>query len=103
MGNVILGAVALAVLEGVLSRSSATSRVGGFVAGFGKAVQWFVSPAVPAFGSAAATTSSTALAVEAAAGGTSAVPTPSTTPTALPQGIPLSQQSAQTQAQGGVV
>jgi hypothetical protein len=104
MGNVLLGAVALAIAEGILSRSSATARVGGFVAGIGKAVEWFVSPAVPAFSSAAASTSSTALAVESAFSPSSSTPpTPSTTPAPLASGIPLNQQSAQTQAQGGVV
>lgn len=43
------GAIGLAVLDGVVSRSGAVSNVGGWIAGTGKAVQWFLSPAVPAF------------------------------------------------------
>jgi hypothetical protein len=106
MGNVILGAVALAILQGVLSKSAATARVGGVIASAGKAVEWFVSPAVPAFKGAASTTSSTALAVEAAASGatpstaapsTSVPPTPATSPFSFPG------ESPQTQAQGGAV
>jgi hypothetical protein len=49
VGSILLGAVALAVLDGVVSRPAATKNVGGFIAGAGKAVNWFLSPTVPAF------------------------------------------------------
>lgn len=107
MGNIILGALSLAILEGVLSRSAATARVGGFFASAGKAVEWFLSPAVPAFKSASATTSSTALAVEAAASNSpssSVPPTPSTVPTTFGGLSPtFAGESPQTVAQGGAV
>jgi hypothetical protein len=107
MGNILLGALALAIAEGILSRSAATARVGGAVASIGKAVEWFVSPAVPAFKSAGASTSSSSLAVQTAAlvGSGSVPPTPSSSPTTFPNasGIPFNQQSPQTKAQGGVV
>lgn len=90
MGNVILGALALALFQGIISRQTATSRVGGVIAGAGKAVEWFVSPAVPAFSSAASSTSSTALAVETAAGGSGA----STAPPAMPASTPPAPSSS---------
>jgi hypothetical protein len=96
MGNVLLGAVALALAQGILSKGAATARVGGLIASAGKAVEWFVSPAVPAFKGASSTTSSTSLAVQAAASGgsstappaTSVPPTPATSPSTFPFPIP---------------
>lgn len=48
-GSILLGALGLAVLDAVVSSSSGASNVGGFVAGLGTAVNWFISPTVPAF------------------------------------------------------
>lgn len=77
------GAVGLAVLDGMVSRSSATSNVGGWIAGAGKAVDWFLSPAVPAF-STSSSTAATATAAETAAegSGSSAAAGAATTPPA---------------------
>lgn len=48
-GNIILGALALALLEGIVTSRSSTANVGGFLASSGKAVAWFIDPTVPAF------------------------------------------------------
>ena len=66
MANIILGALGLAVLEGIVSSKQASANVGGAIGKLAKGVAWFVSPAVPAFKNAAAATSSTSLAVETA-------------------------------------
>lgn len=47
-GNILLGALGLALLQGLVSGPGA-NNVGGFIAGAGKAVAWFVDPTVPAF------------------------------------------------------
>jgi hypothetical protein len=57
--SVILGAMALAVAEAVLSSPAATARTGGFLAGIGGFVRAFVSPAVPAFKTSTKTTAQT--------------------------------------------
>jgi hypothetical protein len=46
-GSIALGFAALAVLEGIVSRQGASARVGGVLASAGRAVHWFISPAVP--------------------------------------------------------
>lgn len=43
------GAVGLAVLDGIVSRPTSAGNVGGVLSGAGRAVRWFLSPAVPAF------------------------------------------------------
>jgi hypothetical protein len=45
----VLAFAGLALFEGVVSSTSATGRLGGFLARAGEAVHWFVSPAVPFF------------------------------------------------------
>lgn len=62
-GGILLGALGLALLDGVVSRSTAVNNVGGAVAKIGTALDWFLSPEVPAFkttakGSTTATASS---------------------------------------------
>lgn len=49
IGGILVGAVGLAVLDAVISRPKAVSNVGGVLANAGKAVNWFLSPAIPAF------------------------------------------------------
>jgi hypothetical protein len=46
---IIAGAMALAVLDAVVSHNQAASNVGGWFQTFGNAVRRFLSPAVPAF------------------------------------------------------
>jgi hypothetical protein len=74
---VAAGAIGLAVLDGVL-QPQASANVGGWVAGAGKAIQWFLSPAVPAFSTtttpASTTASSSAAPIVEAAAGTTVVP-----------------------------
>lgn len=48
IGNILLGALGLALLQGLVSGSGA-SNVGSVLSGAGKAVSWFVDPSVPAF------------------------------------------------------
>lgn len=100
-GNILLGALGLAVLDGVLSSEQATSNVGGFVADAGKAVDWVVSPSVPAFGAATtAKGSGPSLAVYQQ----SAPPSSSSSAPALsPSGTATFPESPQTAAQGGAV
>lgn len=47
--SIALGVAGLAVLEGIVSRAGASTRVGGFMAQAGRALAWFISPAIPAF------------------------------------------------------
>lgn len=47
--TILLSMAALAVFEGIVSRTAAAGRVGGVLAQAGNAVHWFVSPAVPFF------------------------------------------------------
>ncbi len=47
--DILIGAIGLALLDAVVSSTSASSNVGGFLGGLGNAVQWFISPAIPAF------------------------------------------------------
>jgi len=95
------GAIGLAVLDGVLSRAGGTSNLGGWVAGAGKAVNWFLSPAVPAFKvTATSSTPSAPLAYTPAAGGT--VTPPASSASSQPKGG-VTNPSPQTAAQGGVV
>jgi hypothetical protein len=93
-GNIILGALGLALLQGVVSTGGAASNVGGFIASAGKAVAWFVDPTVPAF----ANTSTPK---------TSSTPTPTAVAsTATPISPTLGEipnPSPQTVAQGGAV
>jgi len=100
---VAAGAIGLAVLDGVVSRQQAASNVGGWIAGAGKAVEWFLSPAVPAFKVTAAPASSSAQKA-IVAGPASSVTPPGSSASNQPYayaGFP--GESAQTQAQGGAV
>jgi hypothetical protein len=54
-GALIVGMVGLAVLDGVVSRQSAASNVGGWLEGAGSLVNKFLNPTVPLFGSVSAT------------------------------------------------
>lgn len=104
MGNILLGFIGLALLEGIVSRKGAAARVGGYLEGAGKAVEWFLSPTVPAFASASSTTSSTALAVETAASGAgSAAPAAAAAPPPPALSPTFPGESLQTIAQGGAV
>lgn len=78
-----MGALGLAVLDGIVSRQAAANNVGGLIAGAGKAVDWFLSPAIPAFKTT--TTSSTTSSTAAPATATLEVATTpaSSTPPAL--------------------
>jgi hypothetical protein len=91
-GNLILGALGLALLQGIVSSGGAASNVGGFVAGAGKAVAWFVDPTVPAF-STTSTPSTSSAPVAVASTSTPISPTLGEIP----------NPSAQTTIQGGVV
>lgn len=74
-GNIIIGALGLAVLQGIVSGKGA-GNLGGFVAKAGTAVRWFVDPTVPAFKSTSTPSTSSAansLASQPVATGASAV------------------------------
>lgn len=58
-GTILAGAIALAVLDAVVSTSKGASNVGGFLAGAGGFVQKLISPQVPAFATTGATSSAT--------------------------------------------
>ena len=96
-GNIILGVLGLAVLQGVLSGGSA-SNVGGFIVSAGKAVSWFVDPSVPAFSTGDSTSSEPGAAVAVYEAPTTT--TMSSTPE--PAGGAY-YPSPQTVAQGGAV
>ena len=65
---IFLGAVGLAVLEAVPTRKGGAQQVGGALTGAAGVVEKFISPAVPAFASAgASTTSATTMAATTAA------------------------------------
>jgi hypothetical protein len=55
--GLVIGALGLAILDGIVSRPSAAANVGGVLASAGKAVKWFLSPQVPAFTTSKATKS----------------------------------------------
>lgn len=59
-GSIVLGAAGLAVFEAVVSRRVASQNVGGFMAGAGRFVARFLSPAVPAFTTSPTTKASSA-------------------------------------------
>ena len=85
MGSVIMGALALAVLQGIVSRKQATANVGGFIAGAGKAVAKFLDPTVPAFSS----TQSGSVAVASLPSTTPAPLSPSGVGSAPSQSLPV--------------
>lgn len=106
--TIAAGAIGLAVLDGVLSRGSATGNVGGWVAGAGKATRWFLSPAVPAFAPSApasspTTTTTTATATAAPAGPAVSPPSSSAAGAPAQKGATFPGESLQTVAQGGVI
>jgi hypothetical protein len=81
---ILTGALGLALLDGVVSVGGGAERVGGFMAGAGKAVDWFVSPAVPAFSGSGSQNSGASLAedIVQAPATTSGSPSSATTGTA---------------------
>jgi hypothetical protein len=94
-GNLILGGLGLALLQGLVSGSGA-SNVGGFFAQAGTAVEWFVDPSVPAFKNTATPTTSSQPQAAVASTGTT------TTPISPTLGE-IPNPSLQTVAQGGAV
>jgi hypothetical protein len=80
--GVVLGAISLAVLDGIVSRKQAASNVGGFIADAGNAVNWFLSPTVPAFKTSTATTTPTSSAPTTTPGSTTTTTAPALTPEA---------------------
>lgn len=89
--GIVLGAISLAVLDGIVSRKSAASNVGGFLAGAGTAVNWFLSPQVPAFKTSTATTTPTSSAPTTTPGTT--LPTSEVGGTSIPTGGNLVPES----------
>ncbi len=57
-GSLLVGAVGLAVLDAVVSRSTASSNVGSALSGAGGLVRRFLDPTVPLFSTTTTTTSS---------------------------------------------
>jgi hypothetical protein len=75
-GGLLVGAIGLAVLDGVVSSQQASANVGGWVEGAGSLVNRFLNPTVPLFSTPAATTT--------AAPATTAAATTTTTTTTAP-------------------
>ena len=73
-GSILMGFVGVAVLDAVVSTKSASQNVGGTIAGLGSLVAKFISPAVPAFASAAKKTSTTTPAAATATAPTTGAP-----------------------------
>ncbi|MGA2835502.1 MAG: hypothetical protein ABSF84_02785 [Acidimicrobiales bacterium] len=78
-GGLAIGIAGLAVLDGVVSRTQASANVGGWLTGVGSAVQRFLDPTVPLFGSKTTTASatsgsSTSVTTEAAVAGPAITP-----------------------------
>jgi hypothetical protein len=69
-GGLAIGAVGLAVLDGVVSRQQAASNVGGWIAGAGSLVQRFLDPTVPLLAAPTKATNSNATAQPATTTGT---------------------------------
>lgn len=69
-GSLLIGAIGLAVLDGIVSRPGATGRVGSWLSGAGSLVNRFLNPTIPFF-----STPSSSATTSAQAGGT---PTAST-------------------------
>jgi hypothetical protein len=72
-GGLMVGALGLAVLEGVISRKQASSNVAGVLSGAGSAVKRFLDPTVPLF-STSTTKTATTVATTTTATGSSPVP-----------------------------
>lgn len=58
-GSLLVGAIGLAVLDGVVSRSGATGRVGSWLSGAGSIVRRFLDPTIPFFSTPASSSSTT--------------------------------------------
>lgn len=103
-GNIILGALGLALLQGVVSGAGA-KNLGGFLAGAGKAVEWFVDPTVPAFSNTSTPSTSSQSAVATYTPATTATTPISPTQGQLPAGTVIgpANPSTQTLLQGGAV
>ncbi len=56
LGPLLIGAAGLGLLQAVLSTQAGAANAGGFLAGAGRLVRDFLSPQVPAFKSATAST-----------------------------------------------
>jgi hypothetical protein len=95
-GNILIGGLGLALLQGLVSGQGA-QNVGGFVAGAGRAVAWFVDPTVPAFKNTTQPNTTPAPSHPLA----SAAATPISP--VMGQSAPFPGESPQTVAQGGAV
>jgi hypothetical protein len=82
LGSILTGAAALALLDAVLS-SKGASNAGGALLDAGNAVEWFLSPEVPAFSTSGSSSASTTAATTTTtpATTTAAVTQPTTTTT----------------------
>ena len=83
--SIVLGALSLAVLDGVVSRQQASSNVSGFLGSIGTMVEKFLSPQVPAF-SASTTGSKTTATTTTTPATTTSAPSTVVNPSAL--GLP---------------
>lgn len=81
-GTVLLGALGLALLDGLVSSKAGTANAGKALKSAGNAVNWFISPSVPCFSTGTATSTATTTAATASTTpGTPATVPQSTTPT----------------------
>ncbi len=90
--SIALGAMALAVLDAVLSHAGAASNVGGWLSSAGNLVNRFLDPAVPFFSTTSTSSSVAPTASTSASSGTltpSNVPQTSQPTTAAPGGITI--------------
>ncbi len=83
-GAIIAGALGLAVLEAVVSRTSAASNVGGLLGGVGTIVRGFISPQVPAFNTSSSSSSSSGGNIAQGIVPGATIPAPSSSPTKVP-------------------
>lgn len=95
--SIAAGAIGLAVLDAVVSRQKAAQNVGGLLEGAGRAVEWFLSPAVPAFRTSSSPSSSSTASTAAYAGPAAGSTPPSSSASSQPTG------SNPTPTGGGVV
>lgn len=86
---VLVGAMGLAVLDAVVSRQAAAENVGGWLETLANVVRDFLSPAVPAFNTSSASSSTTAAVAFQGASSSS-----SSTPPALSPGYGAGSQIA---------
>jgi hypothetical protein len=58
-GGLLIGAIGLAVLDGVVSRQQAATNVGGWIASAGSLVNRFLDPTIPLFSTTTSSSSAT--------------------------------------------